>query len=65
MELLMEWLLTVVFEYLLYLIGVKVVWVLTLGKVRSHPHSNPFYFSLVGLIFVIVVIGILIFALKN
>ncbi len=61
----MEWLLTVVFEYLLYLIGVKVVWVLTLGKVRPQPHHNPFYFSLVGLIFVIVVVGILIFALKN
>ncbi|MDD4964842.1 MAG: hypothetical protein PHI11_13085 [Gallionella sp.] len=65
MELLMDWLVTVVFEYLLYRIGVKVVSVLTLGKVRPQPNSNPYYFSFVGLIFVIVVIGILVFALKN
>ncbi|MDD2776456.1 MAG: hypothetical protein PHU06_10915 [Gallionella sp.] len=65
----MEWLVGVVFEYLfeylLYDLGVKVVSVLTLGKVRPQPNSNPYYFSFVGLIFVIVVIGILVFALKN
>lgn len=65
----MEWLAAVVFEYLfeylLYHIGVKVVSVLTLGKVQPQPHSNPFYFSIVGLIFVIVVVAILVFALRN
>lgn len=69
MGLIMEWLVAVVFEYLFerlfYYLGVKVVSVLTLGKVQPQPHSNSFYFSFVGLIFVIVAVCILVFALKN
>lgn len=59
----MELIISFIFEYLAYRIGVALIAFITMGKIRPHPQSNPFYFSFVGLVFMIVIIGSLVYLL--
>lgn len=43
------------FEYVACRIGAAVVVVVTLGRVRPKEGSNPFYFGLIGMSFVVAV----------
>jgi hypothetical protein len=61
----MELIVSFVFEYLSYRIGVALVAFFTMGRIRPRPQSNPFYFSSVGLVFMIVIIGEFIYLLRN
>ena len=60
----MELIISFIFEYLSYRIGVALVALITFGKVRPKPQSNPFYFSFVGIIFIIAFVGMLIYFVK-
>ena len=61
----MELIVSFVFEYLSYRIGVVLVAFITMGRIRPRPQSNPFYFSSVGLAFMIVIIGVFVYLLRN
>ena len=57
----LELIVSFVFEYLSYRIGVALIAFITMGKVRPHSKSNPFYFSVVGFVFIIIIVGVVVY----